>query len=134
MRIFRSKPFKKWAEQEGLTDSDLCKVVAEMHAGLLGSNLGGNLFKKRIAIGGRGKSSGLRTMIAYKIDDKAFFLVGFAKNERDNIDKEELVALKLFAKELLKYSDAQIQIAIATKEWYELICASKKVEVEKHDK
>lgn len=120
MQIFQLKSFKRWAEDEGLTDSDLLKVIEEMEAGSLGSNLGGNVFKKRIALRNRGKSGGARTIIAYKSDEKAFFVVGFAKNEKDNIDKKEETALKRLAKELFSYTDEQLQKAVAAKEWYEI--------------
>ncbi|WP_259404463.1 type II toxin-antitoxin system RelE/ParE family toxin [Pseudoalteromonas sp. SG45-1] len=39
-------------------------------------------------------------------------MFGFSKNQRDNIDKKELKALKLMAKELLSYSQQQLKIAI----------------------
>jgi hypothetical protein len=35
--------------------------------------------------------------------DKAFFLYGYAKNQRDNIDDTELQALKKMAAHLLAY-------------------------------
>lgn len=120
MQIFQYKTFKRWAEDEGLSDSDLCSVTEEMEAGALGNNLGGNVFKKRIALAGRGKRGGARTIIAYKSDDKAFFIIGFAKNEKETIDKKEETALKRFAKELFSYTDDQLQKAIKAKEWYEI--------------
>lgn len=56
------------------------------------------MVKKRVAVGGRGKSGGVRTLLAYKVDDKAFFVYGFAKNARANISANELKALKRLAK------------------------------------
>ena len=51
MRIFKIKEFSKWAGQEGLTDNVLRQAVAEMERGLSGANLGGQVFKKRVALG-----------------------------------------------------------------------------------
>jgi hypothetical protein len=60
--------------------------------------------------------------LSYRVvqsDEKAFFVVGFAKNERNNIDRKEETALKKLAKELFSYTDEQLQKAIAAKEWFE---------------
>ena len=36
---------------------------------------------------------------------RAIFVHGFAKNERDNVERDELIALKKLATELLAYDD-----------------------------
>ena len=120
MRIFKSKWFNKWAEKEGLTDKALTEAITEMEDGLNDGELGGNVYKKRAAIQGQGKRGGLRTIIAFKIEDKSFFMFGFAKNQQDNIDKKELKALKLMAKDLLGYSDKQLKQAIKVSELIEV--------------
>ena len=79
MRIFKTKLFHQWASKEGLNDAALCRAVDEIERGLIDANLGGRVFKKRVAIQGRGKSGGLRTLLAFKHEDKAFFIYGFAK-------------------------------------------------------
>lgn len=105
MRIFKNKAFSKWAAKEGLDDDALRTAVDEMERGLLDADLGGYVVKKRVAVGGRGKSGGVRTLLAYKVASKTFFVYGFAKNARANISADELKALKHLAKELLGYSD-----------------------------
>jgi len=112
MRVFKNKAFSKWAAKEGLDDAALLAAVEEMERGLIDADLGGHVVKKRVAIGGRGKSSGIRTLLAYKIGNKAFFVYGFAKNARANINAEELKALRHLAKELLGYSDTALTEAI----------------------
>jgi hypothetical protein len=72
MRIFKSKWFNKWAEKEGLTDKALTEAISEMEDGLNDGELGGHVYKKRAAIQGQGKRGGLRTIIAFKVDDKSF--------------------------------------------------------------
>jgi hypothetical protein len=42
----------------------------------------------------------------------AFFVYGFAKNDRDNIDRQELKAFRLLAAEMLALSDKELQLAI----------------------
>ena len=75
-----------------------------MEHGLIDAKLGGQVVKKRVALPGRGKRGSSRTLVAFKQGDKAFFIYGFAKNERANISSKELQVLKLLAKELLNYS------------------------------
>ncbi len=101
MRVFKIREFSKWAAREGVADSVLRKVAAEMERGLVGVNLGGQVFKKRVALSGRGKRSGVRTLLAYKEGDMAFFIYGFAKNVKDNIRADELKGLKAYANALL---------------------------------
>jgi hypothetical protein len=112
MRIFKNKVFNKCAEKEGLSDEILRAAVDEMERGLIDADLGGHVVKKRVAVGGRGKSSGVRTLLAYKSGDKAFFVYGFAKNARANVSTDELKALKYLAKELMNYIDRALTKAI----------------------
>jgi len=78
MRIFKNKVFSKWAAKERVSDKALKAAIQEIGNGLVDANLGGNVYKKRVAIGGKGKSGGVRTILAFKVDDKAFFIYGFA--------------------------------------------------------
>ena len=112
MRIFKNKAFNKWAEKEGLSDDALRTAVYEIERGLIDADLGGHVMKKRVAVGGRGKRGGVRTLLAYKSGDKAFFVYGFAKNVQANVSTDELKALKHLAKELLSYSDKTLTKAI----------------------
>jgi hypothetical protein len=41
---------------EGLTDKVLAHALAEIRSGLINAKLGGNLVKKRIAIGNKGRA------------------------------------------------------------------------------
>jgi hypothetical protein len=112
MRIFKNKAFTKWAAKEGLSDEALCAAVAEIGNGLIDAELGGHVIKKRVALVGRGKSGGARTLLAYRVEGKAFFVYGFAKNARSNIKPDELKALKMLAAQLLSYSDKDLNKAV----------------------
>lgn len=107
MRVFKTRQFDKWARNEGVTDRTLWAAVIEMENGLIDADLGGHVVKKRIALPGRGKRGGARSLLAYRLGDCAFFVYGFAKNERDNIDDRELKALKLLASALLGWTPEQ---------------------------
>ncbi|MDP6620547.1 MAG: type II toxin-antitoxin system RelE/ParE family toxin [Nitrospinota bacterium] len=122
MNIYITKWFGRWARKEGVSENSLCDAVAEMEKGLTDANLGGNLFKKRIAMTGRGKSGSFRTLVAYKSGDRSFFVYGFAKNVKDDIGDDEKHALKALAKELLELDAPRIKRAIKAKELRKLEC------------
>lgn len=112
MRIFKNKPFDRWTIEVKLSDDDLKEAVKEISNGLYEANLGGSIYKKRIALQGRGKSGGGRTIVAFKTDKHTFFIYGFAKNERATISEQEEIALKKLAKIYFGFSDAQLSQAI----------------------
>jgi len=105
MRVFKNKWFQKWAAKEGLSDEVLLAAVEEMEDGLIDAELGGHVVKKRVALPGRGKRGGSRTLVVYQQSNKAFFVYGFAKNERANISVKQLKVLKLLATQLLGYTN-----------------------------
>ncbi|MXZ81369.1 MAG: type II toxin-antitoxin system RelE/ParE family toxin, partial [Gammaproteobacteria bacterium] len=111
-RVFRTRSFSKWMKKAGVTDNALCGAVSEMVQGLIDADLGGGILKKRIAIFGRGKRGGARTIVATRMTDRWFFLYGFEKNEKSNIDKDELKALQELAKQYLEFSAMEIDQAI----------------------
>lgn len=76
--------------------------------------------KKRVAITGRGKRGGARTLIATRMQDRWFFVFGFNKNERDNISGDELKYLQQLARDLLSLSDQQLEIAVNAGELLEV--------------
>ena len=120
MQIFKTRLFERWAKTESISDQALIKAAAELNEGLVDAALGGNVYKKRVAKPGQGKSGGYRTILAFKIKDKAFFMYGFAKNQRANISAKELVALKRLASELLSYSVAKLKKTIENGELIEV--------------
>jgi len=120
MRVFKNKWFQKWAAKEGLRDETLQTAVEEMEDGLIDAELGGHVVKKRVALPGRGKRGGSRTLVVYQQANKAFFVYGFAKNERANISAKQLKALKLLATQLLGYTNPALVKAINAGELIEV--------------
>ncbi len=112
MRIYKTKWFESWATDENVSDQSLLDAIEEMEKGLKGAVLGGSLYKKRIAIEGRGKRGGKRMIIAFVERKKAFFVYGFSKNETENIDRKQEKSLKEVSKRLLSYTDKEIQYAV----------------------
>lgn len=57
----------------------------------------------------------------------AIFVHGFAKNEKENIEKDELIALKKLAAELLAYDEKTIARIAASRVLLEVNCDEKTV-------
>jgi hypothetical protein len=85
------------------------------------ADLGGHVYKKRVSLAGRGKRGGARTLIAFRIGEKAFFLYGFAKNVRSNISDKDLKALRLLAGVLLNYTDPALTKAVKAGELIKVV-------------
>nr|WP_279308244.1 type II toxin-antitoxin system RelE/ParE family toxin [Niveispirillum sp. BGYR6] len=49
----------------------------------------------------------------FKVGDRAFFVHGFAKNEKGNIRADELAAFKMLAQQMLGYSDTALDAAVS---------------------
>ena len=127
MRIFQNKAFIRFAKKAGIGDAVLCEAIRNAERGLIAADLGGGIIKQRIARPGQGKSGGFRTLIVFRAAARAFFVHGFAKNEKDNIGQDELVALKKLAAALLAYDDRAIARVIASGTLTEVICDEKAI-------
>lgn len=112
MRIFKLKAFARFQRREKIDDLALTLAAEDALAGAVEAELGGGLFKKRIARAGQGKRGGYRVLLAFRRQDNVFFLFGFAKNERANVDKDELAAWKLIAKSYLDMTADELDDAV----------------------
>jgi len=121
MKIFKNKVFARWAKAQGVPDEALIKAIQEIKRGSYEAQLGGGVYKKRIPLEGRGKRGGARTIVAFKLQNKAIFIHGYAKNERENITLKEQEALRLLAKIYFNYTDEQINETIKAKELIEVL-------------
>ena len=111
-RVFKTRHFSRWMRKTELSDALPCKAVAEMAAGLIDADLGRGVVKKRVALPGRGKSGGTRTLVATNRGNRWFFVFGFEKNQRANIDAAELDALQDIAGDLLKRTSNELDRAV----------------------
>jgi hypothetical protein len=96
-----------------IDDQLLLDAVEEMERGLVDADLGGRVYKKRIALPGRGKRGSIRTLIAANKVTRWIFLYGYEKNDRDNITVAELSVWRMLARDLLECSDADLDSAQA---------------------
>ncbi|AVR02862.1 type II toxin-antitoxin system RelE/ParE family toxin [Pluralibacter gergoviae] len=117
MRVFRTKLFNKGAKNFQLPDTALFAVAREVFEGRYEANLGGGVIKKRIAINGKGKRGGIRSIIFFKVGSHIFFADTWSKNDTPKsgkeIDDAQLYAYRLLAETLLNLNDKQLIEMIA---------------------
>jgi hypothetical protein len=118
--IFKVKVFARFQRKERLSDATLRKTIGNVDAGLIDADLGGGLVKQRLPRAGQGKSGGYRSVIAFRRGDRAVFLYGFGKNERSNIDDDELNEFRQLARVLLGLTTQEITQLIADGELTEV--------------
>ena len=110
VRVFKNKWFHRWARREGIADSVLLKAAEEILIGKVEADLGGGLFKKRLARTGGGKRGGYRTIVGYirPNSERIIFLYAFAKSEKANISGKEEAALSLVAEAFISATNEQV--------------------------
>ena len=112
MRTYKSRWFQRFARKEGIADAVLLEAVARAEKGLIDADLGGGVIKQRISRPGQGRSKGYRTIILFRRGAKAFFVYGFAKSQRANIDDLEKEQFKEAAKLVLALTEAQLAVRL----------------------
>jgi hypothetical protein len=112
VRVFRNMGFTRFAGKEGITNGELREMVNRLEAGHADADLGGGVYKIRVARPCEGKSGGYRAIVFFRTEERTFFVYGFAKSDRANISRKELTKLKKQADSLLFMSNVQIEIAL----------------------
>lgn len=107
-RIFKTKWFHRFARKERLADSVLLEAVGRAENGQIDADLGGGVIKQRIARPGQGRSGGYRAVVLFRRGERAVFIYGFAKSERDNIRPDEEKEFKEAAKHVLALTEKQL--------------------------
>jgi hypothetical protein len=83
-----------------------------MEQGLVDADLGGNLYKKRVGLPGRGKRGGARTLVATRRENGWFFLFGFQKNELETLPDHALQALQAEGTQFLDTDEAGLEALV----------------------
>lgn len=83
------------------------------------------LVKQRVTRSGQGKAGGFRTF--YRTNELAFFVYGFAKSDRANIDADEEAAFKKAAAYVLGLSEAYLAQLISKGQFTEVHDNDKKI-------
>ena len=112
MRVFLTKSFVRFQRKERIADAALVEAIKRAERGLVDASLSANLIKQRVGRPGQGRSGGFRTVVAYRIGDRAVFLFGFAKSERSNISAADERDLADFGAQILHLRAAEIRTAV----------------------
>ena len=102
----------RWARRERIADRSLREAIERAERGLVDAGLGGGIIKQRVAREGQGRSGGYRMLVAYRVGQRAVFLFGFAKRERENIDADELLTLREIGAAWLAADPSRIMQAV----------------------
>jgi len=120
VRIFKNTWFDRFADKEGITDEDLRNAADRLEGDQSDANLGGGVYKVRVARPGEGKSGGYRVIVFFRSGKQTFYHYAYPKSSRDNIDQRELRFFKKMAKVKLAMTDSELAVAINAGELIEI--------------
>lgn len=101
-------------------DASLRDAIARAEKGQIDADLGGGVIKQRIARPGQGKSKGYRTIILFRRGTKAFFVYGFSKSQRANINVDEEQQFKEAAKIVLSLTENELAVRLKRGDFVEV--------------
>lgn len=119
-RIFLNPWFQRFTRREGIEEAVFIDAIKRAEKGLIDANLGGGIIKQRIARPGQGKSGGYRSIIAFCQRERAFFIYGFPKSGRQNINDKELSTYKEAASILLGLTEEQLNTLVSEGKFKEI--------------
>jgi hypothetical protein len=112
-RVFKTAWFAKAARKARIGDEELCEAIEEVIKGQA-DDLGGGVFKKRL------NRNMHRSIVLARGRRYWIYTYLFAKNDRANIDPDELVAFRALAALYGKKTDAEIDREIRARELTEI--------------
>lgn len=108
--------------QAGISDAALCETVQRADRGQVDADLGGCDIKQRSARAGEDRSGGFRAIVLVRREGCAFFVHGFAKNEQENLRRDELRLLRRLAGEVFRLDRAELEALLANRTISEVNC------------
>jgi len=120
VRVFKNTWFARFAGKEGITDGELKEAASQLEAGQADADLGGGVYKIRVARPGEGKSGGYRVIVFFKREERMFYVYGFAKSAMSNIDEKQLRDFKRTAKAVLALTEKQLDYLVKTGKYLEI--------------
>jgi hypothetical protein len=112
-RVFKTAWFSKAARKANISDVELCSAIRQVLAGQA-DDLGGGVFKKRL-----GKNL-YRSIIVARGGRYWVYAYLFAKNDRSNIENDELAEFRDLAGLYSRKTDADIGKELNLKELVEI--------------
>lgn len=115
-----TRSFARFARRERVPGAALAQAAERIGEGSIDADLGGGLFKQRVARPGQGRSGGWRTIVVYRTSDRAIFVHGFAKSAKSNLSQKELAELKRLANVILTMKAKDMRLMIENGDWIEV--------------
>lgn len=111
LRVFAFKAFVRFARRLHISDETIWKVVRAPYD----ADLGGGLYKYRIARPGEGTSGGGRVLIALRTGQRAVLMFAWEKKDMENIKPNELREYRELAKIYLGFTEFQMDELVKKK-------------------
>jgi hypothetical protein len=122
-RTFKTAKFAKAAKKAKINDADLCAALEQVLLGQM-DDLGGGVFKKRL------NNNLHRSIILAKCNSYWVYEYLYAKQDRANIDNDELRAFRLLAHAYAGITGLQLKQLLVNGHFVE-ICHDEKTEIQK---
>lgn len=113
MRTFKTAWFTKAARKAHITDEELCSAILQVARGQA-DDLGGGVYKKRL------RKKQYRSIILAKTGMFWVYEYLFAKQDRANIDDDELVEFRKLAKAYSGLTAHQVNRLLQDQDWMEI--------------
>ena len=120
-RAFKAAKFSKDAKKANISDAELCEAIRQVMAGQA-DELGSGVFKKRL------NNNMHRSIVLAKGGRYWVYEYLFAKNVRENIENDELMAFRLLAKSYAGLTELQVKHLVSDQHFVE-ICHDDKAQV-----
>jgi hypothetical protein len=117
-RVFKTAWFSKASKKARISDTELCRAIAQVMLGQA-DDLGGGVFKKRLS------KNNYRSIILAKGGRYWIYSYLFAKQDQANIDEDDLIRLRGFASLYSRKTDSDIAKELLLKDIVE-ICHDQK--------
>ena len=112
-RVFKTAWFAKAARKARIKDEELCEAIAQVMKGQ-GDDLGGGVFKKRLS------KNQYRSIILARGGDYWVYQFLFSKQDRPNIDEDELKQFREIAKQYATMTAIQADAQVVDGHWIEI--------------
>jgi len=113
VRTFKTAWFAKVARKAHITDEELCTAIRQVVMGQA-NDLGGGVYKKRL------RKNQYRSIILARTGTFWIYEYLFAKQDRANIDDDELVEFRKLVKAYAAITPKQINRLLEDKDWMEI--------------
>lgn len=122
MWLYATKEFTRFARRNRIDDDALCDAAKRAGRGLVDADLRAGLIKQRVPCKGQGRRGGFRVLAAFRPGHRCVLLYGFPKNERDDVEDDELGRWHEVATAYLQSGPYELEELIRADELREVLC------------